>query len=369
MLNIIHSPSETLSKILHNLKIQNLRCFSRLEVEWRAGRNYILGRNAEGKTSLLEAIAVLATLQSPRVSSLKEVIAHGEKGFAVQGRCGPRLLQVYYGVKRRKLALDNVEQKKARDYLGHAAAVFLGNADLALVGGSPGERRRFLDFLGTQMFPEYRERLRTYQKTLSRRNRLLKTYPVPWPQVEAYTAPLLRAGLWLSDARQDLVARLQPFAREKQQMVSAGREPPLELAYEKSAGEDFAETLVQAREEESRFGQTAAGPHRDDLLLRYEGGPPLAGFASEGQQRTTVLALKMAQFALLREEHGEPPLLLIDDVFGELDAQRRNALLQDLPDDVQVFITTTSLDWMTSPPREKDGLYRIEDHEISPTSP
>lgn len=355
---------------LKNLKIQNLRCFDRAEVEWRPGRNYIIGRNAEGKTSLLEAICLLTRLESPRTGSLKSVIRHEEKGFAVQGELGRRMLQFYYGLKRRKLALDRVEQKKAGAYLNLGSLVFMANADVTLVSGSPSERRKFLDFLATQVMPDYRDRLRGYNRALARRNRLLKNYPPQWAQIEAYTEPLVRDGQFLVRAREQLVRELLPWARESQQKISTGREPPLELRYERTCGEDFPAALEAAREEEARLGQTLVGPHRDDLLLELAESQPLGDYGSEGQQRTAALALKMAQFHLTRAKLDAPPLLLIDDVFGELDRRRRNALMADLPPDTQTFITTTTLDWLDDPARpdpadEQNGLYRIEDHRIS----
>jgi DNA replication and repair protein RecF len=360
------TPQERPSPSVRTLKLHHLRCFPRLEAEFPAGRVFIVGPNARGKTSILEALTLLFRLQSPRTNSLKTVIAHGQRGFAVQGQTARHLLQFYYGERRRKLAIDGVEQTAgAGEYLKQGAVVFLANSDLELVQGAAEKRRRLLDFLASQCVPGYRESLRDYTRALKQRNALLRAaWPVNWRQVDAFTPILAREGAALAAARRELAARLAPEVLHVQRHISGGDEPELRLEYFATAGEDLARALEESRAEDARLRQTSVGPHRDDLLLTL-GGAAVGDFASEGQQRTAALALKMAQMNVITAESGRAPLLLIDDVFGELDPRRRNALFTLLPAG-QHFITTTSLDWLDPAQRPAEGLFHLREGRLQP---
>jgi DNA replication and repair protein RecF len=201
--------------------------------------------------------------------------------------------------------------------------------------------------MASQLYPGYREALRAYEKALRSRNHLLKRDASPkWPQIDAYSRLLHDYGQVLSSARRVLIEQLQPRAAEAQILIS-GTGEILTLHYESASGEgdDLLALLESKRDEELRKRQTAAGPHRDDLALLLN-GMPAAKFASEGQQRTVALALKLGQTNLFLETRQEAPVMLIDDVFGELDPGRRNALMANWPAASQKLITTTHLDWL-----------------------
>ena len=337
--------------MLTRLELRDFRCYPGLIVEAVPGAQFFVGANALGKTSILEAACVLLRLASPRSASLAPLVRwDAPAGFGLKGNYGERQLQVLYSAERKKLLLDEVEQNAATDYLRVARLVYLGNADLDLVRGSGDGRRRFLDFLGAQIEPLYRANLRAYERALRSRNRLLKIAPGRRREIEAYDVPLLEAGTVLTSLRRSLVTELSPWAERAGNAISGGADPAFGLAYQPGAGAgDFATTLQATREEETRLRQTLVGPHRDDLTLTL-GGRPAAQFASEGQQRTIALALKLAQAGLLQSVWKTPPLLLLDDIFGELDPARRNALLAALPVGAQQLVTTTHLDWLDAPP-------------------
>jgi DNA replication and repair protein RecF len=241
------------------------------------------------------------------------------------------------------VAFDGVEQRDLAEYLSLARVVSFANHDLDLVRGPAELRRRYLDFIGAQIDVRYRPALRAYERALRSRNALLKSaHPRP-RELVAYTEPLVRSGNLLREMRASLVRRLAPRAAASQRQIGGGQET-LGLEYAPGSEEDFSAHLERARAEETRLRLTTVGPHRDDLRLLVE-GRPAAPFASEGQQRTTALALKLAQAQTFAENFGAPPLLLIDDIFGELDATRRNALLGCLPNDAQKLVTATSLAW------------------------
>lgn len=313
-------------------------------MEFAPGLNFIVGPNAHGKTSLLEAACILLRLASPRVQRLAPVIQHGRRGFVVDGYFGARHLQFYYSAGRKKLALDSVEQKSAEEYLRIARVMWFSNADIEIARGAGEVRRRFLDFLATQMEPGYRAALRDYERALRSRNLLLKSPTPRWREIAAFAEPLLSAGARVAVVRQRLVAELQPEASTAHAAVSQTREA-LRLEYVPGGGEDFPAALKAAEREDARLRQTTVGPHRDELAF-FLNGITATDFASEGQQRTLVLALRLGAARLLERKYGEPPVLLLDDIFGELDLDRRAALLATLPAGAQKLITTTHVDWL-----------------------
>ncbi|MBV8276108.1 MAG: DNA replication/repair protein RecF [Verrucomicrobia bacterium] len=343
--------------MLRNLSIRDFRCFTRFDLDFDPGITCIVGGNALGKTSLLEAVVILTRLQSPRTNSLAPVIRTGAKGLVVDGMVDNRHMQFYYSPKRRKLALDSVEQKDAHEYLQVARAVFFANTDIDLVRGTGEERRRFLDFLGSQFFRDYRNILRSYDKALRSRNAYLKMTPARPREVAAYTKPLIDLGQQLTELRGSLVRRLEPKAIAAFNLIGE-RDEQFGLEYHCGSSADFQAALAASAEEEARLRTTLVGPHRDDLLLQLS-GQPAAIYASEGQQRTMAIALKVSHARLLESEFGRSPLLLLDDVFGELDIGRRNRLFATLPAGGQRIITTTSLAWLHDVPAGR--LYGIKD--------
>ena len=329
--------------MLGRLTLRHFRCFEQFETEFAPGTNFIVGPNAHGKTSLLEAACIVLRLQSPRITQLARVVQHGRRGFVTDGYHGTRHLQFYFGPERKKLALDGVEQTNAKEWLRIARVVWFGNDDIELVRGSAEKRRRFLDFVGVQRDAGYRASLRSFEHALRSRNHLLKQPSPRWREIAAFDKPFIEHGSTVSAARRNLLAELQADANAAHFAISGKRES-LRLEYAAGDGGDFAAALASAQREDARLRQTTVGPHRDDV--RFFLNAIGADDASEGQQRTLVLALKLGAARLLERHFGSPPLLLLDDIFGELDPERRNALLAALPAGAQRIVTTTHLDWM-----------------------
>lgn len=331
--------------MLAQLRLVDFRCYRNFRWEIPPSGAIIVGNNAGGKTSILEAICFLLRLQSPRTSKPANLIRHETPRFGIKAGILNQTRRIVWDGKMNDLQVDGEPRTDQKSYLMDSfPVVWLGNSDLDLVRAGADSRRKYLDFLGSQWHPVYRNELIRYNRALKSRNLLLKKNSPDRRQLDAYTQALALHGTKLIAIRRELITILTPHAI--QSFLSIGKsEEAFTLDYLPSVENDLEQALNADLNKDIRYGQTQSGPHRDDIALLID-GKPSAQFASEGQQRTIAIALKMAQSSLLREETGHAPIHLIDDVFGELDPARRTALLQALPTDSQSIITTTHLDWM-----------------------
>jgi DNA replication and repair protein RecF len=349
--------------VVRNLRLLDFRCFSGLSIELPPAGGMFLGENAQGKTSILEAICVLNRLQSPRTRRMATLAKLGGGSFGIAGEAWGQERRVRFSKDGLHLKVDGEARDGQSSYLlDGGLVVWMGNEDLELVRG-PGEvRRRYLDFLGSQLDPNYRRAWSRYKRALKSKSLLLKESRPRDAEIASYEEILIEHGTELMESRAKLIAALEPLASEAQRSVS-GKDEPLTLTYLPGSGPCLRTSLLQAREREQRMRQCVVGPHRDDLSLRLH-GMAASDFASEGQQRTLALALKLAQGKLLEQLGGKLPIYLMDDIFGELDPARRNALMSHLPEKAQKWITTTTLDWLHETP-ELAGLARFNVKEGS----
>ncbi|HEY3914545.1 MAG TPA: DNA replication/repair protein RecF [Verrucomicrobiae bacterium] len=338
---------------LSHLRLRDFRNYKRLDVDFPAGFHLLLGDNAQGKTNILEAVYLIATLRSFRGVGGAQMIRHGQKGYFVGANVTSRSthdIKIYWSARERNLALDGQPVRRLGDYLGTLRAVVFCTEDLQLIKGTARLRRRFMDLLLTQTHPSYLALLQRYAAALRSRNALLKDPRPDEAALESFTRQLIEAGTKLMHHRRELAPQVFPLAQEAHARVAGGADT-LELEYQPSVRKDFALELAQNRAREKVFRSTLLGPHRDDLNLRL-GGKSAAKYASEGQKRSIAIALKMAQAEYLSAIHGAPPILLIDDIMGELDARRRAGFLPLLNRAQharsQVFMTCTEENW----PRE-----------------
>ncbi len=335
------------------LKLRDFRNYGRLDAELAPGFHVFLGDNAQGKTNILEALYLLATLRSFRGVGGTQMIRHGAKGYFVGATivaAGQHEVRAYWSPRERKLTVDERPIRRLSEYLGVLRAVVFCTEDLQLVKGPGRGRRRFIDLLLSQTEPGYLATLLRYTHAVRSRNAVLRQ-PLPDEDVLAgFTAEMVTHGERLMASRAALTPVLAPLVAGAHAEVSRGRDE-VELSYHPAVRGDLAVELAKARPRERAMRMTVTGPHRDDLVLRLN-GQPAASHASEGQKRTLAIALKMAQARQLGAVHGVQPVLLIDDVMGELDASRRAGLLPLLHGvhrgGGQVFMTCTEENW----PRE-----------------
>ncbi len=335
------------------LKLRDFRNYGRLEADFAPGFHLLLGDNAQGKTNILEAIYLLATLRSFRGVGGAQLIRHGGKGYFVGARITARTgheIKIYWSAAERQLSLDGKPVRKLGDYLGTLRAVVFCTEDVQLIKGAGRLRRRFLDLLLSQTHPVYLPLLQRYAAALRSRNALLKQFAPDPAALEGFTRQLIEAGTELMRFRQELLPKIVPLAVESYQRV-AGAAETFTLEYQPSVRHDFAVELALNRAREKALRSTLLGPHRDELQLRLD-GKSAAHYASEGQKRSIAIALKMTQAEYLSAVHGAPPVLLIDDIMGELDAKRRAGFVPLLnrarEARSQVFMTCTEESW----PRE-----------------
>ena len=350
---------------LAHLRLRDFRNYARLDVDFAPGFHLLLGDNAQGKTNILEAIYLIATLRSFRGVGGAQMIRHGQKGYFVGGKVvgqGEHDVKMYWSSPERSLSLDARPVRKLTDYLGVLRTVVFCTEDLQLVKGVARARRRFLDLLLSQTYPAYLPLLQRYTRALRSRNALLK-HPRPDPAaLDGFSRELVKSGEEIIRLRRELVPKFSPLARLAYRCISSEAEE-LRLEYLPSVKQDFSVELAQSRQRESAYRSTLIGPHRDDFQLLLD-DHSAAQFGSEGQKRTLAITLKLAQAEYLTGLHGSPPILLIDDIMGELDVKRRGGFLPLLQraqqSSGQVFMTATEENWPEEPGRELQH-WRVKD--------
>ena len=342
---------------LARLRLRDFRNYSRLDSEFAPGFHLLLGDNAQGKTNILEAVYLIATLRSFRGVGSAQMVRHGQKGYFVGSQVigqGEHETRMYWSARERSLSLDNRPVRKLTEYLGVLRTVVFCSEDALLVKGPGRARRRFLDLLLSQTHPTYLPLLQRYTQALRSRNALLKRPLVDLSALESFSRELNSAGEEIMRARRELVPKFSPLARLAYRGISNDAEE-LRLEYQPAVKHEFAVELAQLRDRERIYRSTLIGPHRDDLQMLLN--DRVAGqFGSEGQKRTLAIALKIAQAEYLTGLHGSPPVLLIDDIMGELDLKRRTGLLPLLQRAQhargQVFMTATEENWPAELGRE-----------------
>jgi DNA replication and repair protein RecF len=308
--------------------------------------NVFIGANGQGKTNLLEAVAMLALSSSPRARRELELVGPVAPTSRIEAeveRSGTAVeLSITLNVEgeraRRVIEVDGA-RRRAYDLPGHFRVTLFWPDDLGLVKAGPELRRRFLNQMLVQVEPGYARALSGLRRVLEQRNSLLKKIAAGdegGDVLEAWNQEFVRLGGEVSAARAEAVRELQPEATRRHAEIAPGEH--LEIRYEGPPG-DLAQAVHNSLAEDLRRGSTTIGPHHDDIRLLLDGQEARA-YASQGQQRTAVVSLKLAEAALMTRRTGERPVLLLDDVLSELDGERRAALLSQVGGDGQVVITS-----------------------------
>ena len=403
---------------ISTLQLENFRNYRRLDLHVGPSINVFFGANAQGKTNLIEAVYLCACARSHRTSKDRELIFHGESFYKINLKLRSRKRQrdvlaeenqyeetlslSFQDAKetpagfikaKRTAEHDDVPFEKISDFIGIFHAVIFAPEDLLLIKEGPSVRRRYLDLLISQVRPMYFFDLQTYAKILMQKNKTLKLLrqkkgirqlsEEEKKEIEIWDFPLAQVASRIIAERIKFSERVRFFASEKHLQISGGKES-LFVRYRTVTGILSEEVLADPHnhlaemeeillnkwkvtvQDDFEKGSTSSGPHRDDLELSLD-GDGLRAFASQGQQRSAALALKLAELMILREETGESPVLLLDDVFSELDSSRRACLLQNI-EDSQVFLSCTDRSFIEKElldTCERDPVCSVSGRQIS----
>ena len=362
---------------LEHLWITDFRNYATADLEPApAGLTVVVGGNGEGKTNLLEAVGVLATLRSFRGAPGEALVRAGAEAGVVraEGRRDGRLLLIEAELHRSgrdRVQVNRQPLRRAKDLLGALQVTVFSPDDLDLVKGGPASRRRYLDELLVSLHPRHDATQAEIERVLRQRNALLRqaggrATPEVVATLDVWDTKFAAAGEALTAARLGLIAALQPLVTDAYARVAAatrlrGGPTTVGLAHQASWQGSLAEALVAARPEDLRRGMTTVGPHRDELGC-WIGDLPARTHASQGEQRTLALGLRLGGHRLVAARVGSPPILLLDDVFSELDDDRSAALLDALPAG-QAILTTAGL----PPPATRPArVVRVEGGKLLP---
>ncbi len=337
--------------LLASLALSHFRNLASLDLVCPSGISVFLGENAQGKSNLLEAIYFVSTGKSFRTNKAWELVQWGRERFDI--RCDVEFLGASHRVdvsvgERSYRYLWDGKPRRGASIFGNFKAVIFASEDLDVVRQEPATRRKFFDVFFSLVDPEYGNFLDEYTKVLKNRNLLLKEER--FNQLEAWNELLVQKGSWLILRRKNLLAEFEGVAVEHHRCLSASKEQRT-LSYKSPCGaptqaavaEQFWKKLWEHEEHERILKTTLSGPHRDDYDVAI-GQKAVRNFGSEGQKRSAMLSLRMAQWKFLAQRFGEPPMILLDDVLGELDADRQESFLDMVVHSgAQTFIALTQL--------------------------
>ncbi len=365
-------------KIL-NLELKNYRNCKNLFLDLSSEKVLIIGKNAQGKTNILESIYFLSTLKSPRITTNVELINFNEEEVSVcaniiKSDTETDLSFSYNREKSRELKINKVKTTP-KNFKSVLKTVLFSTNDLLLLRGNPSDRRDWLDRAISQIYPAYDERLSKYDKIRIQKNNCLKDYlktgNLNETLLEVYNEQLAITGSNIIYLRIKFLKEIEKIAQEKHHTISNTEE--LKIKYENSFVdseddpekiiEKFKIALVEKRQEELRRGQACVGPHRDDIIF-YIDGNEATKFASQGQQRTVVLALKLSELDIITAKTGDEPILLLDDVLAELDDIRQNYLLKSIDSATQTIITSVDTVLFEDEFLDNVKIYNIESGNI-----
>ena len=364
---------------LLDLKLSNYRNCKDLELNLDANKILIIGKNAQGKTNILESIYFLSALKSPRTSNNIEIINFDEEITNIESEIikANTSVNLSYSYNKEKVKSHKVNGVKttSKSFKQVLKTVLFSTNDLLLLRGNPSDRRDWLDRAISQIYPAYDERLSKYDKIRIQKNNFLKELikgaTLDETLLDVLNEQLMITGSNIIYLRIKFLAEIEKIAREKHRIISETED--LKLVYDCSflngeteledISRKFRESLEERKIEEIRRAQACVGPHRDDILF-YINNNEATKFASQGQQRTVVLALKLSELDIITSKTGDEPILLLDDVLAELDDIRQNYLLKSISNATQVVITSVDTVLFEDEFLKDVKIYKIENGKI-----
>ena len=352
--------------VIQSVELKNFRNYEFLDLQLDPGINIFYGRNAQGKTNILESVYVGCTSKSHKSAKDREMIRFGteEAHIKVNLTRKDTAHRIDMHIKKNSskgIALNGIPIRKVSQLFGIANVVFFSPEDLNIIKNGPGERRRFMDMELCQLNKIYVHNLISYNKVINQKNKLLKEAHFIHEYedfLDIYNEQLIRYGTEIIRIRRGFIEHLNEILKEKHDSITSHLED-LSILYEADTDEEnFAAEVARKRQQELKNGMSLVGPHRDDLCFMVN-GIDIRHFGSQGQQRTATLSLKLAEISLVEEISGDRPVLLLDDVLSELDRERQNMLLNSIGE-IQTLITCTGLDDFVNHRFHMDKIFYVE---------
>ena len=355
---------------IKKVKLENFRNYDNLEVEFKKDFNLIYGNNAQGKTNILEAIYLSAIGKSFQTNKDSEMIKIGKEKAKVEieyetkDREGKITVEI---ADKKTFFINGIKQKKISDIIGKINIVLFYPDTIDIIKGGPAERRRFLDIMISQLKPNYIHILNKYLKTLDQRNAYLKQIKFDnksKDMLEIWDESLSQLSYQIYTYRSEYIQKIKEKIKVIHNKITncGQQDEKIEISFISSgkSQKDFYENLLRNRENDIRKGYTSTGSHRDDFDI-YINDKKVNVYGSQGQQRTSVLSLKLTELNIIQDEIEEPPILLLDDFMSELDENRRNNLTNAIENN-QVFITCTDKILVEE---KNNTIYHIENAKLS----
>ena len=364
--------------ILKNIKIRNFRNYSHLELKLSDKINIIYGNNGQGKTNILESIYVLALTKSHRSFIDDKLIKEGEESATIKGTLKKEIsynLEILLNKSKKQVKIDNEKIKTLSTYIEKMNVIIFSSEDLQLIKGSPKERRKYINLELSQLSANYYNALNEYQKLLKIRNETLKKISngqqVDKSYFDILTDYLINKGVFIYQMRNKYVEKLNEICPKIFEEISKIKNfkikynPSIDITnFEKELiKQKFEKTLKENYDKEVISKQTIFGPHRDDFEFCFKEGS-LRDFGSQGQQKMAVLALKLSEIEVFKDYKKTSPIILLDDVFSDLDINKKNNLLKHIDGNMQVIITTTDLNSINKKILKQSKLIHIKKGQI-----
>ena len=359
---------------LKSLKLKNYRNCENVELDFCDFKNLIIGKNAQGKTNILESIYFLSNMKSVRTSNNLDLIKFGKDKTEINAKIEKNNTDIEmdfsYNDEKKKNFLINKVKSTQKDFKQILKTVLFSTEDLMLLRGAPEDRRKWLDRAISQIYPVYDDRISKYEKIRIQKNNLLKEEKFDKNLLDVYNEQLAIAGSNVIYLRKKYLKEIEKIAQKKHSNIS--EKENLNMYYSSTfelgetveeISENYKLALNENSEEEKRRGQSLIGPHRDDIIF-FINDKDSTKFASQGQQRTIVLSLKMAEIDIIKEKIGTSPILLLDDVLAELDDLRQNYLLNSINADTQTIITSVDTLFFNEEFLKDVKIFKIEDGKI-----
>lgn len=361
---------------IRELILKNYRNCKNIDVDLDSKKVLIIGKNAQGKTNILESIYFLSSLKSQRTSNNLELINFESKCLEISAEIEKSNVHVeldfYYDKEKKREIKINKLKTRPKEFKTVFKTVLFSTNDLLLLRGTPQDRRDWLDTAISQMYPAYDERLTKYNKIRVQKNNFLKDYNQNETLFDVYNEQMTILGSNIIYLRKKFLKEIEKKAQEKHSAISENEK--LSIIYDCNflseeeqeidfISQKFKQKLEEKRKEEIKRGQSLVGPHRDDVIF-YINNQESTKYASQGQQRTIVLSLKLAELDIITRKIGESPVLLLDDVLAELDDVRQNYLLKTIDQNTQTIITSVDTLLFDEKFLENVKIYKIEDGKI-----